>query len=198
MVVAGVVEPAGGQDPLAGDDAVAAVQLAEPSELAGRGVHIGRTDPGAGGVERGLGVEHPGRSEQALIEEGPHAGLAAAHEVAEDPADDVRRAGRVVPDGPRRMVERQRGGVRRVVGGAGAEQHVDGIGRRTVDVVLDEPQPGAHLQQVEPVIAALSVPAHAATGPDRPGRAGRRRRGCQQRRGPSTSPCSTRSGASRP
>ena len=53
--------------------------------------------------------------------------LAAADEVTEDATEDVRRARRVVPHRAGRMVERQRGGVGGVVGGAGTEQHVEAV-----------------------------------------------------------------------
>ena len=47
------------------------------------------------------------------------------------------------------MVERQRGGVGGMVGGALAEQHRQAMRDVTVDVVLDEPQARTHLEQVE-------------------------------------------------
>ncbi len=47
------------------------------------------------------------------------------------------------------MVEWEVGGVGRVIVAARPEQHVDAMRRLVVDVVLDEPQPGTHLEQVE-------------------------------------------------
>ncbi len=41
------------------------------------------------------------------------------------------------------------GGVGRMVGGAFSEQHADAVRDLSVDVVLDELQPGSHLEQVQ-------------------------------------------------
>ncbi len=77
------------------------------------------------------------------------AALAARHDVADQPAQDVGRTRRVVPHLADRMIERQCGGVRGVARAAVAEQHLDAVGGLFVDVVLDEPQTRPHLQQVE-------------------------------------------------
>ena len=63
-------------------------------------------------------------------------------------ADDVGRAAGVVPHGARLVDQRQRAAYAAMSSLPGAVQHLDAVADRVVDVVLDELQPRAHLEQL--------------------------------------------------
>src|SRR6056297_3747428 len=67
-----VIEPPDGEDATASaevGDAVVAVQLTEPGEVPGGGVHVRRPHEVAGAVELRLGRRHAARVEQTLTQE---------------------------------------------------------------------------------------------------------------------------------
>jgi hypothetical protein len=193
---AAVVGPAHREDPVTRrGQPVAAVQLAEPREVAGGRVHVRRADPRAGTVELGPRRLHPSGLEQPLTQEALHPVPPAADGVAEDSADDVGGPGRVVPLGAGLVVERERGCVGRVVVGAVTEQHRDAVGDLAVDVVLDEARARSHLEQVEegdPLLGGATPRRHgcrrvevepAAGDEDADGGVGHRRRGAPRHEG---------------